>query len=134
RLVRLGKPGEAPSIWATWENAGGAFVLRPEKWIEAPQQVNERWSAGFLIRDIGDRPGKVADFKPRSLWGDQDGELFTVLDARMSLETGWGPPQQVYEARAILWGAHIMSEESPADAVRIAFSLKTAGWRGDHPV
>lgn len=134
RPVRLGAPGDALSVSATLEVAGGQFALRPETWIERPQQITIRHSDAMNISlDVGDRPGVVADFKPRPLWGEENGEPFTVLDARMSVEEGWGLPQQVYRANVILRGAHIESEESPAEALRVAFSLSGAGWSDGDP-
>lgn len=137
RNVRLGVVGSKPHTWATLETTGGFFVFRPEEWIEPVQQVD-------VIRDPdghvtgfseGSRRGVVADFKPRPLWGEVEGEPFTVLDARMSTVIGWKLlPAQVYEAGSILWGAHVDAEEASAEAIRVSFSIRGAGWAGCDPM
>lgn len=137
RRVRIGTAGTEPETWATLEATGDSFVLHPEEWIESPQQVGITRAADGRITSWteGNRQGAVADFKPRPLWGDSDGEPFTVLDARMSTETAWMYlPAQVYEAGSILWGGHVEAEESPAEAIRVAFSIRGAGWGDADPV
>lgn len=137
RRVRIGTVGTEPTTWATLEAADDSFVLRPEEWIEPPQQIDVLRAADGRVTGFseGNRRGVVADFKPRPLWGDMDGEPFTVLDARMSTETAlMFLPAQVYEAGSILWGAHVEAEEFPAEAIRVAFSIRGAGWADSDPV
>lgn len=135
--VWLGVVGSKPKTRATLETIGGFYVLRPEEWIEPVQQVDViRDPDGHVMGfNEGSRRGVVADFKPRPLWGEVEGEPFTVLDARMSTATGRKfLPAQVYEAGSILWGAHVDAEEAPAEAIRVAFLIRGAGWAGSDPV
>jgi hypothetical protein len=137
RRVRIGVAGNEPSIWAILETHDGSFVLRPEEWVEPPQQIGITRAADGRITSWteGNRRGVVADFQPRPLWGRSDDGPFTVLDARMSTETTWRfPPAQVYEAGSILWGAHTDAEESPAEAIRVAFAVRGTGWVNGEPV
>ncbi|WP_133159055.1 HEPN domain-containing protein [Arthrobacter glacialis] len=107
------------------------YVLLPEKWVEEPQQVKiERRDDTVVSMAFGNRLGVVADFQPRVLWGVEDGRPFTVLDARMTIELGssFGHPPQIYEAKHVLWDAHIVGFDSPAEAVRIALPIRGLGW------
>lgn len=135
--VRIGVVGSEPSVWATLETHGGSFVLRPEEWVEPPQQIGITRAVDGRITSWteGNRRGVVADFKPRPLWGESDDGPFTILDARMSTEITWRfLPTQVYEAGSILRGAHIDGEESPAEAIRVAFTIRGTGWADGDPV
>lgn len=136
QCIRIGAAGSAPTTWATLETRDGSFVLRPEGWIEHPQQIEiTRASDGRITSwTTGNRQGVVADFKPRPLWGQSGDGPFTVLDARMSMETTWMDlPAQVYEGGLILWGAHI-AEGAPAEAIRVNFSVRGTGWGDGDPV
>lgn len=137
RRVRIGTAGTQPSTWATLEVNAGSFVLRPEKLIEPPEQINITRDADGRVSSWteGNRRGVVADFEPRPLWGEEDGDLFTVLDARMSIETTFKfLPLQVYEGGSILWGAHVDAGEISAEAIRVALSIRSAGWSDGDPV
>ncbi|WP_269939842.1 HEPN domain-containing protein [Arthrobacter sp. HY1533] len=113
------------------------YVLRPEKWVEEPQQVKiNRQGDTVVSMDMGNRLGVVADFQPRVLWGVEDNRPFTILDARMTVELGLnlGWPPQVYQANYVLWDAHIDGFASPAEAIRIAVPIRWAGWTNQESI
>ncbi|MCX8454604.1 HEPN domain-containing protein [Paenarthrobacter ureafaciens] len=136
RDVLLGMPGLEPTIPAELSKVSGSFELRPERWIEDPQQVKRRVIDGNVIFDLFERRGVVADFEPRPLWGIEGDRPFTVLDAKMSLISNFvgGLPAQVYQADQVLWDVHIDGPDSFADAVRLAFSLPRSGWANDETI
>ncbi|MFK0040777.1 HEPN domain-containing protein [Paenarthrobacter sp. NPDC090517] len=135
RQVLLGTPGQEPTTPATLSLEDQCFRLRPEKWVEEPQQVSLRRTSDHVTFDLGNRRGVVEDFEPRPLWGLEDGNPFTVLDARMSVELGTRfAPLQVYETESILWGVHVDGPNSHGEAVRLSFSLSRGDWVNDEPI
>lgn len=132
RRVLLGTVGEKPTTSSTLDVVNQHFRFSPQDWIEPPQQVEV---IGPGVFDVGGRPGVVADYKPRSLWGLYNSRPFTVLGAKMSLEPE-SPfyDRQVYEAEAIFWGAHIRESLNKPEALRLTFSLPAVGWEHDKPV
>ena len=135
RHVLLGIPGVEPTTPAKLTKLSDSFELRPERWVEKPQQVKRRVIDGNVIFELFERRGVVADFQPRPLWGLEDDRPFTVLDAKMSAASNFmGPPDQVYKASSILWDVHIDGQDSLADAVRHSFSLARGGWANSEPI
>lgn len=135
RRVLLGMPGVEPTTPAELTRLGSGFKLRPDDWLEEPQQVKGRLIDGNLVFDLFERRAVVADFQPRPLWGLEGGRLFTVLDAMMSVESTFvALPAQVYKASSILWDVHVDGPNSLADKVRLTFSLTRGDWTSDEPI
>lgn len=137
RRVLLGVPGKEPTTPAVLDEQGDRHFLRPDKWIEEPQQVKMNWKGDTVASmDFGNRLGIVADFQPRVLWGLENGRPFTILDARMTIELAFGIslPPQVYEANHVLWDAHIEAFDTPAEAVRLALPIRWLGWNEQETV
>ncbi|MGO1536898.1 MAG: HEPN domain-containing protein [Yaniella sp.] len=139
--VFLGKAQTTqPSVEATLEISQGDFVFRvlPGKYVEWPGQMRVRHlSPHEVVIDHGYRPGVVADNEPRVLWGFDEGVPFTVFGARMSV-AGSHPlascPPQLYRARTILRGAHLVSEQEHVRAIRCAFPIRRRKWGHEVPV
>lgn len=137
RRVLLGVPGKEPATPAFLDVQDDRYVLRPEKWVEEPQQVKiNRKNDTVVSIDFGNRLGVVADFQPRILWGFENGRPFSILDARMIVDSNFNLswPSQTYEASNILWDAHIEGFDSPAEAVRITFPIPWHGWNNQETV
>ncbi|WP_143181016.1 HEPN domain-containing protein [Glutamicibacter sp. 0426] len=131
RPVLLGMADQNLTTPAVLSLDNGCYTLRPERWIEEPQQVKiNRRGADVISIELGNRLGEVADFQPRVLWGVDNGRPFTVLDARMTVELDFNFdwPSQIYKANHILWDAHISGFDSPALAVRVALPIRGLGW------
>ena len=135
--VHLFKPGQDHKVEADVALSGGRFTFEVKQWVEQPEQVSleQNPETGTVRLTRRGRHEVVADYKPRILWGEQDGKPFTVLDARMHLKNSLiSLPIQVYEAYSLLRGAHVHEYEAPAEAVRVAFSLNHGGWLQGEPV
>ncbi|MEV7661806.1 HEPN domain-containing protein [Paenarthrobacter sp. NPDC089316] len=135
RSVLLGIPGVEPTTRAELTRLTDGFELRPERWVEEPQQVKHRVVDGNAIFDLFERRGVVADFQPRPLWGLEGDRPFTVIDAKMSMVSNFlSLPAQVYKASQVLWDVHIDGPDSFAKAIRLTFSLPRSGWANDETI
>lgn len=133
KSVHLYKPGEDRKVEADVVLSNGMFTFEvtEKEWVEQPEQVSLKHDpkSGTVTMTHRGRPEVVADYKPRVLWGEQEGEPFTMLDARMRINRGpYFLPLQVYEAHSLLRGAHVHEYEAPAEAIRVAFNVNHVGW------
>lgn len=130
--VLLGIPGNKPSIKARFIYSDDSCFLYPEEWVERPQQIKiNRDGERVTSISMGDIFGEVADFQPRTLWGDLNGLRFTILDAKMTISLGFKVnqllPNQVYQARFILWDAHVDGFETEVERIRISLPTTIFG-------
>lgn len=137
KSVHLSKPGNDRKVEADVARSRGMFTFEAKEWLEQPEQVSREHDpeSGTVTMTHWGRHEIVADYKPRVLWGEHEGEPFTVLDARMRIKSGpYVLPIQTYEAYSLLRGAHVHEYEAPAEAVRVAFNINHAGWTHGEPI
>ncbi|UNX55350.1 hypothetical protein MF406_03500 [Georgenia sp. TF02-10] len=134
--ILIGVAGSEPRIPAEITVTGDRYLIRPETFLEPARQAIVRQTAEFSwVIDHGGPPRVVEDFLPRTLWGLNGGEPFTVLDARMKVDWGgWGPTQS-YEAHQFLRGVHVTNDRVPVGGLRLAFPVRQpGGWIRQQPV
>lgn len=125
----LGLPGSDPKVSSTLHLRADGYVAVPSSFLEPARQLRRSRSGSTHTIRIGGPQDVVDDYLPRTLWGVDDGEPFTLLDAKMGVEADFS---QSYDGSQILQGVHVANDEAEVTGVRLTFrGTGDRGWLGE---